>query len=256
MNEDIYQKMIDQGHAETVGGGNPEEISTANFALMRRLLRLQPDMQLLDFGCGCGRVSLPILDYLSVDGTYVGVDIIPDLIQFCTDEIGSKFNNASFACLRKSNEFYDEKISPTTIDNQIEELLELGEEQFDIIIAFSVFTHLYKKEANEYLKLLAKLLKPNGQLLLSTFLINTSSKKFIRQGEATPTFRLFPKINPGVYYSDRTNKLGAVAFEEQYLIRAALGAGFDPITVAYGNWCGRHAPDNYQDTVVLSRSIF
>lgn len=248
--------MIELGHAETVGGGEPREIAKSNFDLLTKNLRLHPDMQILDFGCGCGRVALPILDYLSAQGKYTGIDIIPELIKFCVDEISSKFANAEFIYLLKTNQFYESEIGASSrLNHRIQELSELGEERFDFIIAFSVFTHLCRADAENYLKQLTKLLKPNGHLLLSTFLINSSSKKYISQNTAIPTFRLFPLVNPSVYYSDRTNKLAAVAFWESYLIDTAIEAGLDPVIVEYGNWCGRHAPNSYQDIVVFRRVV-
>ena len=98
----------------------------------------------LDFGCGCGRI-IRYWKYLENTNLY-GVDFNPKLIDWCT-------KNLPFAQY-KINKLYP-KVNYET-------------EYFDFIYARSVFTHLPLELQIEWLNEFSRLLKHDGILLFTT----------------------------------------------------------------------------------------
>src|SRR6266498_4818050 len=46
---------------------------------------LQPTDDVLDLGCGIGRMAIPLTEYLT--GRYEGIDVVPRAIAWCRDNI-------------------------------------------------------------------------------------------------------------------------------------------------------------------------
>ena len=213
--ESVARLMDEQGLSDIVGGSENtvagcEEIGNT----VLHLTLLEPDMKILDFGAGCGRLALPILQHLSDQGSYVGVDIIPRLVQFCNANIATKYANCEFYLSADRNKLYDKFINEQIPDCQvINSLSELGEGTFDVIASFSVFTHLSDTEAATYLHALKKLLKPNGRLLISCFLINQASRNYLRLGKSTIPFPDDVFESKDVYYLAHNGELTAVGYE-------------------------------------------
>jgi SAM-dependent methyltransferase len=99
---------------------------------------------ILDFGCGCGRVlrhwhSLP-------DTRVCGVDYNPSLVAWCKA-------NLPFAEVRI---------------NQLAPPLPYDDNEFDLVYALSVFTHLTEDLQSAWIKELSRVVKPGGFLVIST----------------------------------------------------------------------------------------
>lgn len=256
MKPSIYQKMLDRGLNHIVGGGDPWEVARQNFTALHYLTQLQPTMRILDFGCGCGRVAVPLLDFLSPEGRYVGVDIIPAMVEFCHREIASEYDNASFYLSPDHNGMYDKfKQADGSELPRLAKLAELGEASFDVIIAFSVFTHLTHKDASRYLALLAKLLKPGGKLFASCFLINESSRELLREGKSTTPFGTDVTEDKQTYYADCQEPLTCVGFPERELEAMGHACGLEPFVTYYGHWCGRAPRHSFQDIMVFENEV-
>jgi SAM-dependent methyltransferase len=99
---------------------------------------------LLDFGCGCGRVTRR---WASLDGTAVhGADANERAIAWCRA-------NLPFA------RFTSNGLAPP---------LDYGDASFDLVYALSVFTHLPEDLQHAWMHELERLLRPGGFLLLTT----------------------------------------------------------------------------------------
>jgi len=99
---------------------------------------------ILDFGCGCGRVTR----FWSArnNARIFGTDYNQRLIEWCQ-------RNLPFA------EFSANQLTPP---------LTYRDNQFDLIYAFSVFTHLTEDLQKLWMMELTRVLMPGGHLLLST----------------------------------------------------------------------------------------
>jgi SAM-dependent methyltransferase len=101
---------------------------------------------LLDFGCGCGRVLVPMRRSPLLSGCrLVGSDVDAEAIRWL---------RAAFPDL----ELAVNPFSPP---------LPFEDDEFDVIVSFSVFTHLDERSQFAWLRELRRVLSPDGVALLS-----------------------------------------------------------------------------------------
>jgi SAM-dependent methyltransferase len=103
------------------------------------------EKRILDFGCGYGRIAR-LMYYYTSPANYYGVDPWELSINLCR-EARLPGNIA--------------------LSDYLPESLPVGETRFDLIYAFSVFTHLSQRAANTALSTLKKYLKPSGLLVIT-----------------------------------------------------------------------------------------
>jgi SAM-dependent methyltransferase len=96
----------------------------------------------LDFGCGCGRAILPLLDRHPLN-RFVGADVDRDAISWCQEFVP----DASF------------------ILSTAEPPLMMNDGSFDLVYAVSVLTHLDARKQGLWLEEFRRLLKPDGTLI-------------------------------------------------------------------------------------------
>jgi SAM-dependent methyltransferase len=98
----------------------------------------------LDFGCGCGRV---MRNWRRLQGpTMHGCDLSQEQIDWCRQ-------NLAFAQFTR---------------NDLKPPLGYPVETFDLVYAFSVFTHLPEDLQLDWMKELSRVIRPGGYLLIST----------------------------------------------------------------------------------------
>ncbi len=114
---------------------------------------LQPNHNLLDFGCGAGRAGIHLIDYLDI-GNYVGIDgHVPSINAFVKYELElNRLNDKkpTVACLNLEKERFHSKLL------------------FDYVLAFSVFNHM--KDHSLAMQNIAEVIRKDG-VLISTFAI-------------------------------------------------------------------------------------
>jgi len=112
--------------------------------LAKRNVQLAANQAILDFGCGCGRVTRYWRG--ATQARVCGSDYNPNLIDW------------SKGYLRFA-EFQLNELSPP---------LSYVENEFDVVYAFSVFTHLTEDLQTSWMTELARVLKSGGLLVFST----------------------------------------------------------------------------------------
>jgi len=100
---------------------------------------LRPGQQVLDFGCGWGRISRMFLRDVTA-GDIHGIDVDPDFVALCRE-------------LFASDNF-------TTCPPMPDGSLRAG--SFDLVVAYSVFSHLSQAAATAWLQEFHRVLKPGG----------------------------------------------------------------------------------------------
>jgi SAM-dependent methyltransferase len=97
----------------------------------------------LDFGCGCGRVTRYWSDF---EGAVSGSDVNAKAIDWCRD-------NLAFATFER---------------NALAPPLDFDEASFDLVYALSVFTHLTAELQVAWRDEMLRVLRPDGLLLVTT----------------------------------------------------------------------------------------
>lgn len=107
---------------------------------------LRPDGQVVDVGCGSGRLAIPLSGYL-VDGGYLGIDVVPELVDYAA----RKVNRPTWR--------FEVPTTPLAIPAE--------DASADIVCFFSVLTHLLHEESYRYLQESKRVLKPEGRIVFS-----------------------------------------------------------------------------------------
>jgi SAM-dependent methyltransferase len=111
--EEIYAAMQQTHMIGWVGGGDAAAAGAANFGSIIETLPLRRDHVVFDFGCGIGRTTVPLAEFLNEGGRVVGSDIVPGMIQFCQEQLEHSFPNTAFYCLQATNPIYDHLATAT-----------------------------------------------------------------------------------------------------------------------------------------------
>ena len=200
------------------------------FAHFRRLGRLQPNETVLDIGCGVGRMAIPLLGYMSPEGRYVGFDISPQAIRWCTDHIAAKNPSFTFHVA----DIFNKEYNPRGTCRAAEYRFPCEDGSVDFAFAASVFTHMLPDDVRRYLAEIHRVLKPGGRGLFTHFILNAESEAAMSRLGGNLRF-LFPLPECRTIDPDVPER--AIAFDEAILRRMYAEAGLsieEPIRFARG----------------------
>ena len=129
--------------------GSVDNFEASGELLVRRLIEvagLTPTSRVLDIGCGIGRLAVALTPYLDPQARYEGLDIVPSGIEWCTENITSRYPNFRFTLADVSNREYNPsgRLAPT------EYRLPYADATFDLVVLTSVFTHMLPAEKEHY----------------------------------------------------------------------------------------------------------
>ncbi len=126
-------------------------------------LGLSPKSNVLDMGCATGRIATGILDRVGEIRKYSGVDIQERFLRWPRSYITPEHPNFQFIRLDLKNAWYNPE-GKEIGDNLY---LPFGDDEFDIICLFSVFTHMLTDDVRNYLKEFHRILHPEGKILMT-----------------------------------------------------------------------------------------
>ncbi|MBV8065762.1 MAG: class I SAM-dependent methyltransferase [Actinobacteria bacterium] len=174
----------------------------------------------LDFGCGCGRV----LRYWGAhDGTITGSDRDADAIAWCR-------GNLAFARLLR---------------NGLEPPLDLPDEGLDLVYALSVFTHLTAGLQTAWRDELRRVVRPGGRLLLT---VHGRSYLPRLSGEERASFDAGELV---VRWGELPGSNLCSAYHPERYVRETLADGFEVETLEPEGALGNPT----QDLIVLRRTV-
>jgi SAM-dependent methyltransferase len=210
---------------------------------------LQPDEHVLEIGPGLGRMAMPLATYLSPEGTYDAFDIVPDAVEWCTENITSRYPNFRFQLADIYNEI---RYNPTGSIRAKEFTFPYPDGSFDFVIAHSVFTHMFPDDVGNYFAETARVLKEGGRMFATFFLLNEETLGKIESGESRLTF----PDDYGTHRVDRTQPgipEGMVAHRESFVRELCDRFGLRPRPIYRGRWPGRDVTFTRQDILVADR---
>lgn len=209
---------------------------------------LQPEGSVLDIGSGIGRMAIPLSRYLNEQGRYEGFDPVPEGIEWCQRHLSRQHPHFAFTLVDLENDLYTSTGASAT-----QFRFPYLDQQFDLAILTSVFTHMLPEEVENYLSEIQRTLKPGGRCLATFFILN---EKAHAQMAAHPDHFQFPHDYGHYRLLDAKVKAANVAYEESYLREQFTQRGLSVVSMHYGFWSGRPKADSleFQDVVILERN--
>jgi SAM-dependent methyltransferase len=168
-------------------------------ALWRQGLRIEELGAVLDFGCGCGRVTR---NWLGLPGTDVfGTDMNEQAIEWCR-------RNLPFASFEPNG------LAPPLVFETA---------RFDLVYALSVFTHLPEELQLLWVRELERVLRPGALLLLSTHGEHYVPRLSVEERDR------FAAGEVVVRWEEVAGTNLCTAFHPPSFVRERLAAGFEPV---------------------------
>ena len=189
--------------------------------------RVGKNTSVLDIGCGPGRIPIGILDLIGpVD--YTGIDVQAVSIRWCKRYIERKHPSFKFIHIDASNERYNERGVEIGEDFRFP----FPDKRFDVIVLFSVFTHMNERDMRIYLRECKRILKDAGRIYATAFV-----------EEGVPNI----SVNPPGYIPGMKGPLHVVMYDKEYLfgVLRECGVSIDEF---------KHHSHDTQTTLYLSRA--
>ncbi len=152
---------------------------------------LQPHHQVLDIGCGFGKLAMRLVDWLE-DDHYCGIDPVPGYIHLA--------------------EIYLQKVSHARHRYQLlcdgEFAFERFARRFDFAMAHSVFTHLSFQQIEQCLRRLQTVMQPGGSLLFTVCIGGEEREEHVVYGNNIPMIKSYHRDLS--FYATLAERLGIV----------------------------------------------
>ncbi len=232
-----------------IGDGDYVAIGTEFLQLLVEHSGLKPEAQVLDIGCGLGRVAQPLKHFLAPGGRYTGLDVVAENVTWCQQHLGNTAQGFDFIHLDVAHPLYNPagKIAPE------DTFLPFTDNHFDCVMMVSVFTHLAVDMTAQYMAEVRRVLRPGGRLFATFFLINPESRVAADKDYRYP----FDLRSSGPIYTPPDDHVyGAAAVEEDWLTKLACEVnGFTLVKRCPGHWSQiTKAPERpYQDILVFEK---
>jgi SAM-dependent methyltransferase len=227
-----------------------ESYGSAQFNHIQRELAISHRDNVLEIGCGVGRLAIPAIKFLTA-GSYTGLDIIKASIDWCSSNITPRHQNFRF--------FHEDVHSPLHNPNGTKRPAEVTfpivDQSADRIILSSVFTHMLPEDIMHYLSKIHQALKPGGLVLTTMFLLNERSLKQVENDASAIPFKYRLTSYEQCRLRDPDVPEGAVAYFEASYLTMLYGSGFElKQPIQYGQWSGMGGPGaDGQDYVIFGK---
>ncbi len=130
--------------------GARRDVGAKLFEAYRRMLRLTPEMRIVDFGCGSLRIGYHTISFLQ-PGHYLGMDVLPEFLALGEEMLGVELRALKQPTLR-------------VIDEQT--VVEAARFRPDVVMSINVALHVRPAEIEVYFQRLSTLaLQPGARLL-------------------------------------------------------------------------------------------
>lgn len=231
-----------------VGDGDYRAIGAEFLSHFVKMGGLKPDEDVLDIGCGIGRMAVPLTQFLEHENArYFGMDPVASGIEWCNRVIAPVYPNFTFKTMDIQNALYN----PSGSIGGRGMRLPCQDASFDFVTMISVTTHLPPEEVEAYCAEVFRILRPGGRLFMTAFIIE---KPDILQSDACDArLRGFAKKKGAKsWHLEGENPLAAVAFDDGFIDQTFNDFGLELLTKSFGAWSGQKS-NHYQDFLIAQK---
>ncbi len=170
---------------------------------------LTPTDTVLDVGCGVGRIAVQLTQHLAPEGQYIGFDVGAAGIAWCQHHVAPLHPGFAFVHLNLFHPLYN----PAGTLSATHQRWPVPSASIDVVFLTSVFTHLTAAETRQYLREIARVLKPGGRCLGTWFLLDEA-----RMPDGADYRLSFTEGEDGAFYDALTAvPTAAVAYRSDWL---------------------------------------
>ena len=207
---------------------------------------LTTDTRLLDLGSGCGRIAIPLTNIIRQSGRYVGLEAQRLLVLWCQRHITQAYPNFEFLHCDLYNRLYNPRGALKAEDLTFP----FEQNQFNLVVATSLFTHLEPEAARNYIRESSRVLEPGGSMFATFFLLENGT----RSVDGGLDFRHSYDEGGSVRVIDPAIPESAVAYSTEWLLPVfqAYGLRLAP-AVRLGSWTGRQPGYSGQDVLIMKK---
>ena len=205
--------------------------------------KLLPSHRFLDVGCGCGKLARPLTTFLNSEGGYDGIDITREVINWC-EERYQNYPNFRFHFA----DLYNERYNPRGVFNATNYKFPFPNNEFDVVFAGSVFTHMVSEEIDNYIAEIARVMKLGGVCLATSFVLDAVSRENVAAGLTSPKF--------AYEFESQTCRVdnphvpeAAIAYDERFLRDLYAKHGLIVERIVHGEWGRKGLVPHWQDEV-------
>lgn len=223
-----------------IGGGDFIAVGDAFFGTLKRH-GLTADMDVLDVGCGQGRMARPMTAFLT--GRYEGFDIDKSGIAWCKAHYQDA-SNFTFHHADVFNARYNKTGQVAAKDYRFP----FDDNSFDLVFLTSVFTHMFKEDVENYLSEISRVLKPRGKCLVTWFLLDDISRQ-----SQHPVMQFKHDVDEVSQTTVKSNPEAAIAFDIGFVRGLYEKYGLIVEDIEYGNWGRPESPYDLQDMIIATK---
>lgn len=206
---------------------------------------LQPHHRVLDVGCGIGRLAVPLTRYLNKEGGYDGFDIMPRAIAWCA-RITAAYPNFRFQLADVQSDRYHPKGAARASDY----VFPYPDDSFDFVVLGSVFSHMLPADLSNYLREIARVLRPGGRTVISGYLLDETKRARMASGASVFTFS---HAGPGYWAEYAELPEAAIAYENSWMLDLYARCGLEVTEVIDGLWSTQRVQG--QDIIISTKTI-
>ncbi len=228
-------------------GATPSTYRSVGMFLVLDLLHLgllaDPNLDIVDVGCGCGRLATQLAPYVKDEASYLGFDTWGAGIRWATETITSRYSGFRFVQLtrsgaRKGEGYVGDHAYP----------LPVPDASCDLVVASSLLTHLTPAAAGGYLAEFRRILRPDGRAYVTFFFLDPEAEGLNRGLKMRHD-------EYGAYFKHRA--FFDSYFRDEAVHRMVREAGLRTVVKRLGHWRGERytirRPIGAQDLLVLRR---
>jgi SAM-dependent methyltransferase len=213
--------------------GDPELYQASGNRNLRSIIEhcgLEPHAQVLEVGCGCGRIATALASYLTDSGGYDGFDVAAPLINWCREELQPRLPRFRF---HLADEVHAPGHNPSGTRSAAEFKFPYPGGRFDLVILSSVLTHILPEAIENYLRESARVLRPGAPAFISVFLFDEAAAHAVNS--QTTIFDFRHRIGPCLTF-DPVHPEEGIACDEAWFLEEVNRAGLRLSTVRRGDW--------------------